>query len=75
MQDGKVEFVEIHSQSGGECKLRNPWGEQVAVSVYQNGKKGKDMEGSLLTFKTSKGDNLIVVQKGSTPDQYKREVL
>jgi hypothetical protein len=75
IQDGKVDFVEILSQSGGECRVRNPWGSQVAVTVYQNGRKLKDMEGSLLTFKTHKGENFVIVQKDVSPDQYKRVVL
>lgn len=75
MRKAEVEFVEIHSQSGGECRLRNPWGDQVGVTVYRNGRKFKDMDGSLLTFETSKGENFVIVQKDSTPDQYKRIIL
>jgi hypothetical protein len=75
IRKGNIEFVEIQSQSGGECRLRNPWGDQSDVSVYQNGKKWKDLDGSLLLFQTSQGDNLVILQKGSTPDQFKRVVL
>ena len=75
MQNGAVEFVEILSQSGGECTLRNPWDDQAGVTVYQNGRKWKDMDGSLLTFETNEGENLVIVQKDSSPDQYKRVVL
>ncbi|MHC4265792.1 MAG: glycoside hydrolase family 95-like protein [Planctomycetota bacterium] len=75
MQKGEVEFVEIQSQSGGECRLRNPWGEKSKVTVYKNGSKFKDMDDSLLTFETNQGENFVIVRKGSSPGQYKRLVL
>ena len=74
-QKGAVEFVEIQSQSGGECRLRNPWGDQTSVTVYRGGRKWKDMDGSLLTFETRTGDDFVIVQQGSSPDQYRRVVL
>ncbi|MGE4658831.1 MAG: glycoside hydrolase family 95-like protein [Gammaproteobacteria bacterium] len=75
MKNGDIEFVEIKSQSGGECRLRNPWGEQAVVTIYRDGAEWTEMNGSLLTFKTSKGENFIVVRKGSSPDQYERAIL
>jgi hypothetical protein len=75
MQKGEVEFVEIQSQSDGECRLRNPWGEKSKVTVYKNGSKFKDMDDSLLTFETQQGDNFVIVRKDSSPQQYKRFVL
>ena len=75
MRAGNVEFVEIHSQSGGECRLRNPWGDQAGVTVYKDGRKFKDMNGFLLTFDTVKGEKFVIVQKDSSPDRYKRVVL
>jgi hypothetical protein len=75
MRAGAVEFVQIQSQSGGQCRLRNPWGDQAGVTVYKDGTKFKDMDGSLLTFETREDENFVIVQKGSSPDQYKRVVL
>ena len=75
MRKGEVEFVEIRSQSGGECRVRNPWGDQADVSVYRDGRKWQDMDGSLLTFETSQGENFVIVRKDSSPDQYKCVVL
>ena len=75
MRQGAVEFVEVQSQSGGECRLRNPWGDQAAVSVYRDGVKWNDLDGSLLTFDTSEGENFVIVHKDSLPDRYKRVVL
>jgi hypothetical protein len=75
IQKGEVEFVEIQSQSGGECRLRNPWDKKAAVTVYKNDSKFKDIDGSLLSFDTNQGENFVIVRKGSSPDQYKRLVL
>jgi len=74
MQKGQIEFVEVKSQLGGEYRLRNPWGE-VEVTLYRGGKKWKNMDGSLLKFKTCKGENIVVVKRGSSPDQFKRVIL
>ncbi len=35
MQNGEVEFVELTSRVGGECSLRNPWGDS-RVTFYRN---------------------------------------
>jgi hypothetical protein len=75
IQGGDVEFIEIKSQSGGECKIRNPWGDQTAVSVFKNGEKWNDMSGSLLKFGTEQGEIFVIVPKGATPEQYKRDIL
>jgi hypothetical protein len=69
MRKGEVEFVDVLSQAGGECRLRNPWG-KTAVTLYRNGKKAGTISGSLLTFKTTTGEEIVVVPKGKTPSQY-----
>jgi len=74
MQKGQIEFVEVKSQIGGECRLRNPWGEDEAT-LYRNGKKWTNMEGALFKFKTCKGENIVVVKKGSLPEQFKRVIF
>ena len=73
MQNGQIEFVEITSQLGGACKLRNPWG--GTVTLFKDGKKWKELEGSLLNFNIRKGENIIVVPKGLTPDRFQRIIL
>lgn len=70
---GEVEFVELLSQAGGECRLRNPWG-KTGVVFYRNGVKAEEKRGSLVIFPTSKGENIVVVRDGTTPGQYKRRV-
>jgi len=74
MQKGQIEFVEMQSQLGGECRLRNPWG-KANVTLYRDGKKWKDMDGSLLDINMHKGENIVLVPKGSSPDQFKRVIL
>jgi hypothetical protein len=71
---GEVEFVELDSQAGGECRLRNPWG-KMEVSLYRNGKKAGTSSGSLLRFNSTKGEKIVVVRKGTTPSQYAHALL
>ena len=75
MQNGTIEFVEILSQSGNECRVRNPWGENTALTLYKNHNKWKDMEGSLISFATKKGKNYLLVPVGIEPGTYKRTIL
>jgi hypothetical protein len=62
MTAGKIEFVQIKSQTGGECRLRNPW-PNMAVTLYRSGNKTDDLSGSLLTFPMSKGETVSLVPK------------
>jgi hypothetical protein len=73
MQRGRVEFVEVRSQLGGDCKLRNPWVTEGAT-LYRNRRKVEDLAGSLLSLPTRKDDILILVMKGSAPEQFKRTI-
>ena len=87
MQKGQIEFVEIKSLVGGECRLRNPW-PGAEVTLYRDGGKWKgapaakkygwepkDMDGSLLKFETVKDQIFVVVPKGCSPSQFRRVVL
>jgi len=74
MQKGQIEFVEIQSQFGGECRLRNPWGNDE-VTLYRGGREWKNMYGSLLKFNTREGENIVMVKRGSSPDKFKRVIL
>ena len=74
-QNGEVEFVEIESPLGGECRIRNPWGAEADVVAWKNGRKWKTMEGSLLVMKTGVEDVLVLVRKGSNPDTFRGHLL
>lgn len=59
---GVIEFVEIKSQLGGLCKLRNPWPESM-VRIYRNGVRRLDQGGELLMIPTDKGDRFVFLPK------------
>jgi hypothetical protein len=73
MQNGQVEFVEIESQLGGPCRLRNPWKDEE-VKVYSEGRKGKNMKGSLLAFETVENQVFVFVPKGTSPSRLRRTI-
>ena len=73
MRKGKVEFVEIQSRLGGECRLRNPWGESEAV-LRRDGGKPQKVNGSLLKFATGKDQHILLVRPGATPSRFKQVV-
>jgi hypothetical protein len=58
---GRVQPVELTSQAGAECRLRNPWGEGP-VTLTRNGQKSEILNGSMLRFSTRKGERISVVQ-------------
>ena len=70
----EIEFVEINSQLGNECKLQNPWGDSE-VTLYRNGNKAETISGALLKFTTVKGEKIIVVKSGSSINGLKRKVI
>lgn len=74
MQQGRIGFVELESQAGAECRLRNPWGESE-VTLYRDGKKSENLQGSLLRFPTRKGERVVVVASGDTPQTHRRVLL
>jgi hypothetical protein len=64
MRNGKVGFIEIYSQLGGECRLRNYWGTEK-VDLYRNGQKAESMDGNLLTFETARDERIVIVPAGT----------
>lgn len=60
IKKGRIEFVEIKSQAGGECRLRNPW-PKAAVMLYSNSGKAKKLSGSLLVFPTARDETITLV--------------
>ncbi len=65
MKNGRIEFVQLHSQLGGECRMSNPWGEAAGVTLYRNGKQAENFSGSMLAFTTDKNENIVVVTKNN----------
>jgi hypothetical protein len=72
MRNGQVGFVELQSQAGVECRLRNPFAGEAAV--YRDGKQAETVSGSLLRFPTRKGETLVIVAAGTTPASFTRAI-
>lgn len=66
MKSGEIPFVQIESQLGGECRLRNPWTNGRAT-LYHDGQIPQTLNGSLLTFQTSKGESIVIGPAGANP--------
>ncbi len=59
MKDGEITLVEIESQLGGRCRLRNPWG-KGPVLLRRDGRSAESLRGSLLVFNTEPGETVGV---------------
>jgi hypothetical protein len=57
--------VELKSQAGSECRLRNPWGISN-IDIYADSRKIKTLGGDLITFKTKINGKYTLVRKGIT---------
>ena len=73
-EKGNIQFVKLHSKAGGECRLENPWNEEQ-VTLYRNGKKSENENGSLLKFNTTKDEDIIIVREGTKPEDFKQSIL
>jgi hypothetical protein len=58
MQGGSVRLLESYSNAGSTCRLRNPYSR--SIDLYRNGKRAESLSGSLLEFKTAKGESIAV---------------
>ena len=72
MEKGHIEFVQIQSGAGEECRLHNPWPDK-SVTLYRNGRKGENLSGSVLKFPTAPGETVTAVLQGTKPSR--KEVL
>ncbi|MDR1593009.1 MAG: glycoside hydrolase N-terminal domain-containing protein [Prevotellaceae bacterium] len=59
LANGTVFHLTIHSEKGGLCKLKNPWG-TAKVLLIRNGKPSENLTGELLTFKTSVNERIVI---------------
>jgi len=72
IKKSQVEFVELESKAGAECRLRNPFAGDVAV--HRDGKRAETVRGSLLRLATNKGERLVLVAAGTEPGSFRRAV-
>jgi hypothetical protein len=54
---GRVESVEIRSEAGATCRLRNPWGDTVCM-LTRDGAAPEQIRGALLELPTKVGEYL-----------------
>ena len=73
VKNGEVSFVEINSQLGGTCRIRNPWPGNT-MSLYRNNVKAEYLTGSLISFSTSIGEDITIVKKGVNPDSFNESI-
>jgi hypothetical protein len=57
MSAGRVRTLELESQAGGRCRLRNPWAPNP-VRLERAGARSERLEGELLEFATSPGERV-----------------
>ena len=75
-KNGSVSLVEIVSQLGGTCRLRNPWPNHK-VSFFRNGVEATDFSVTAktqMTFKTQTGENIRIVKQGTNLDGLKESI-
>ena len=73
VKNGEVSFLEINSQLGGTCRIRNPWPANT-VSLYRNGVKTEEITGSLISFSTSIGEDIKIVRQGVNPNSFNESI-
>ena len=73
VKNGEISFLEINSQLGGTCNIRNPWPGNT-ISLYRNGVKAEDLTGSLISFSTSVGEDLKIVRQDINPDSFNENI-
>lgn len=71
--EGQISFIEIDSQLGGTCRIRNPWPGNK-VTLYRNGVKAEELTGSLLSFSTDVDENIKIVKQNVSIDSYKDNI-
>ena len=70
MKSGNVDFIELTSNRGGSCTVRNYWGSQ-SVDIYRNNRKSETLASDLLTFATKAGENIVIVKSGTIPSRFR----
>ena len=71
---GAPEFIEILSQAGRPCRMRNPWPSDKPLTIHRDGESWKTVEGEVLTFDTKTGTRYLLLPSGVTPESIRRAV-
>ena len=70
MKAGRVDFIEVTSQRGGLCTLRNYWGRQSA-DLYRNRTRSETFSAEVFAFPTKAGENIVIVKTGTNPESFR----
>lgn len=70
MKSGKLDFIEVTSQRGGTCTLRNYWGRQ-SVDLYRNQTRSETLSAEVFAFPTKAGENIVIVKTGTNPGSFR----
>jgi hypothetical protein len=62
MKNGAIDSVELVSNAGATCRMRNPWG-HAAVQIRRNGSVAETLNGSLIAFQTRRRETISVEPK------------
>jgi hypothetical protein len=68
IREGRIRFIELESDAGAFCRLRNPWGQAQAVDLYRDGQRAERLQGDLLAFPTRPGEKVVLVPAGGLPE-------
>jgi hypothetical protein len=73
---GQVQFVELHSLAGSDCRLHNPWdGEEVVL--FRNGQESEIIRqdaAGLLKFPTRRDEQIVLLPPGVTPNRVRQSI-
>jgi hypothetical protein len=59
IRGGAIEHLSIDSQAGARCRMRNPFFVRP-VGLVRNGKRAETFDGSVIEFRTSKGEQILL---------------
>ena len=63
---GKIRFVEIRSQAGGDCRLRNPWPD-TTLAIHRDSREAGDCAGPIVSLPTRKGEVVMLLPASTRP--------
>ncbi len=61
---GKIDYVRITSQRGGQCNFANPWGPNQEVQLHIAGKPARVLHGATFSIPTRMGEKLLFTPVG-----------
>ena len=62
LNQGKVQYVKIHSERGRDCKIINPWPGKN-VKLCRNGHTEQNLNGDRFCFETEIDETIMLVQE------------